>query len=266
MRVAFVLLPLMLLLGGCGNRVMSETPWFTKDAEANAPRLKPGLWVATNSAELKAAGKACRFDERKPMETWPDCAAGFVARDGEILTLSRIVTTDEHGRKVTSYDWPSTAYVLAAGDPRIEQEGCSGLVQKSNVAASDAEPADATSIPAAAADAPADKAEPPQDSGPDKPSRYCYAAIRPTKLDSEGRITAFVMWPVLCGPWPTKKEADGSTANVTDAPFPGLRVVDDNCVAESVTALREAAKASEAVAVSMHFGPFEAHWVRDGYR
>jgi hypothetical protein len=211
-------------------------------------------------------GKPCRFDERKPMETWPGCVIGFVARDGEMLKLYR---SDAAEWRLTgrTYSWDSTAYVLAAGDPRIEQEGCSMLFQHNNAAPSSEAAVDDGS--------PTEKAAPSQEQAEptpataessEGPSHYCYNALRPTKLDANGRIMAFAVWPVVCGPWPAKAKAEHSMQGVTDAPFAGLHVVDDNCSAESEKALRNAAKASEAVAAGFHFGPIEAHWVRDGYR
>ena len=38
---------------------------------------------------------------------------------------------------------------------------------------------------------------------------YGYAAVLPTKFDSEGRIVAFSMWPIICGP-PAPKDKDGN--------------------------------------------------------
>jgi hypothetical protein len=38
-------LPIVLLLGAC-NMVTSDRPWFTPEAEANAPRLRSGLWLS----------------------------------------------------------------------------------------------------------------------------------------------------------------------------------------------------------------------------
>jgi hypothetical protein len=224
------LLPLTLLLTACSNQVVSDSPWFTKAAEANAPRLRPGLWVA-----MGVTGKPCRFDERKPAEAWPDCASAYVVRGEETLRPSWVETT-ERGRRVRTYfDWDSRTHVLAAGDPRIDQvEGCPELAV-----------------------------------GP-KPSRdphgYCYDAVRPTKFDAAGQIVAVVTWPVFCGPWPSKEQSDRMGRTVTVAPFPGLHVVYENCTADSETALREAAKASEAVANSIGLGRAEAHWVRDDYR
>jgi hypothetical protein len=190
--------------------------------------------------------------------------SSFVVRDGETLRLSWNETVG-YGRTDRTYDWNSTAFVLAAGDPRIEQEGCQPSFTAKKYTASVADEAATETLPANA-EPPPKKAEPRVDSEPSAPSRYCYRAVRPTKLDGENRIIAVLAWPVSCGPWPTQAESDRMGKKVATKPFPGLHVVDEDCVAESENALREAAKASEAVTSSMHFGPIEAHWVRDGYR
>jgi hypothetical protein len=235
MRIA-VLLPLMLLLGACSNRVVSDSPWFTREAEANAPHLRPGLWVEMTT--VKKWATECRFDERKPLDTWPDCASGYLVRSGEVLELSWSEST-EQGRTIRTYDWSSRVHVLAAGDPRIDQvEGCQGLLKpRQEVPVGSSQPVD--------------------------PDGYCYDAVRPTKFDAAGQIAAIVTWPVFCGPWPSKKQSDRTGREVTDRPFPGLHVVYENCTAESETALRKAARASERVAVSAGLWPVEAHWVRD---
>jgi len=98
--------------------------------------------------------------------------------------------------------------------------------------------------------------EPPGAESPPHPT-FCYDAIRATAFDGEGHITAVEAWPVVCGPWPK----DG---NVTDQPWPGLTLVDDNCHAASEAALREAARKSRDV-VRAREGVTRLHWVRDGY-
>jgi hypothetical protein len=103
-----------LLLGtallGCSNRVVSDEPWFTYD-DAHAPRLRPGLWIDRSAN--------CRVDESQPSERWPACAHDFVVREHDVLDLNWIETS--RGARDRSYEWSSTAYVLAAGDPVIQQ-------------------------------------------------------------------------------------------------------------------------------------------------
>jgi hypothetical protein len=100
-------------------------------------------------------------------------------------------------------------------------------------------------------------------------SGYFYAALRPTKTDNQGRITAFTAWPVLCGPPP----ADTTMKNNkmvfgTRHPLPGLVMDKDgnNCATHSTNALRMAATASEQWATSDGGQPSASHWVRDGDR
>ena len=88
-----------------------------------------------------------------------------------------------------------------------------------------------------------------------KPS--AYAGARATKSDDQGRITALVIWPVLCGP-PPPGQADGMTKTL----LPGLSAKPEApvCTTASVAALRNAAQASEAWTPKTISG----HWVRDG--
>ena len=92
-----------------------------------------------------------------------------------------------------------------------------------------------------------------------------YAAVRPTKNDAQGRITAFVYWPILCGPPPPKTSKEDLGLSGTQHPLPGLTMQDNgaDCTTDSKDALRNAARASEAWADK----PLaQARWVRDGDR
>jgi hypothetical protein len=82
-------------------------------------------------------------------------------------------------------------------------------------------------------------------------------------LDAAGDIVAVETWAVACGPPPVSTRGQPEQY-VTAAPFPGLTVVHSNCTADSVNALRAAAKAS--VALNSKTDHAAAHWVRDGYR
>jgi hypothetical protein len=229
------ILPVVMWLAACSNRVVSDTPWFSTDSDAGAPHLRSGLWVRT-------ADKKCRFDARQPAETWPTCASGYFVRPHEMLFMNWLDTT-EHGRRThrTYYDWTSEAYVLAGGDPMINQvAGCGDLgPHRVNEDGSPVVPSD--------------------------PRAYCYAVVRPTEFDAAGRIVGIVTWPVFCGPWPSTEQSDRSGHVVTATPFAGLHVVVDNCTADSEQALRAAARASMAVARSIRLEPVPAHWVRDSY-
>jgi hypothetical protein len=259
MRIALIL-PLMLALAACdglNGPVVSDSPWFTREAAANAAHLRPGLWVRL--APGVAADPTCSFDEREPLESWPECVSGHVVHASEFLFL-RVSETTVDGQTTGSRDWQSTPYVLADGDPRIEQvAGCF-------------------------------------DPAPDA-SVYCYEAVRPTIFDRDGRIVAFNVWPVWCAPFikdaahqepaaanesaapgqseepnepqtrtpaatpaPSEAPSQGTAGTAGAEPFPGLHRADGRCVADGEESLRNAARASEV------FGFAEAHWVRDGDR
>jgi hypothetical protein len=266
-RIALIL-PLVLALAACNSLdfavvpfVSSDSPWFTREAGANAAHLRAGVWVMLAPGE--AADPTCSFDEREPMESWPDCVAGQVVHASEILSL-HVSETDVDGQTTRSYDWQRTRYVLADGEPRIEQlAGCF-------------EPAPDASV-------------------------YCYEAVRPTIFDRDGRIVAFNMWPVLCAPGviaavhqeratdaaaaaaesaepdepqtrtaaatsaPSEEPSQGTAGTAGAEPFPGLHRAGGQCVADSEESLRNAARANEAVTAARS-GIIEAHWVRDGDR
>lgn len=232
MRILILLLPL--LLGACSNLVRSETPWFVSDAAADMPPLREGVWVA--------AKPDCSFDADLLLEHWPDCAEGWVVRDGEILTLLSFTGEpgSDRGHRA-DYDWSHTAYALADGTPRIFQMHCGAP----------------TSLPV-----PADVPPPPRTSLDETVSRlvYCYWGLHSKRLDDEGRIVAFSTWPIWCGPLPDRPEAEGSPSG-TDAPFAGITIVGDHCIADDVEALRNAAVASESLGPSS-----QLRWVRDGWR
>jgi hypothetical protein len=238
-----VLLVSALLLGACTNMVRSEAPWFGPADAAGAPPLRDGVWAAVDPE--------CRFDASRPLEQWPGCAQGRVIRGGEELSLKVFDVEDARGRRTrTDYDWSSEAFVLAAGVPRIQQRACGeprGLVE-----AAEGNAPELSALNEAV-------------------SRlvYCYAGLRAEALDAEDRIVAFTTWPVWCGPTPLRAEGEKGP-NVTDAPFPGLTVVGEHCVAGDVAALRAAATASETLQAPDEPGEPLRHarfrWVRDGWR
>ena len=251
-----VLLSSALLLGACTNMVRSEAPWFGPADAEGAPALRDGVWAAVHPD--------CRFDADRPLEQWPTCADGRVIRDGEDLDLSYSGGEDEHGRRRRSgYGWSSEAFVLAAGAPRIHQRACGAPRGGQAEEGPAEEPA-----PAAAAVEAWDEAVEARDEAVSR-LVYCYAGLRADGLDAEGRIIAFTTWPIWCGPFPQRTEGEGRP-NVTDAPFPGLAVVGEHCVADDVEALRAAATASETLSASGEptnpFGPARFRWVREGWR
>jgi hypothetical protein len=236
---SFLMVVLLTPLGACSNRVVSETPWF-KQAASTGPRFRDGLWRSENPR--------CKTSEAEPAERWPTCAGWAYLRGNQSLSPM----WDEEGtgrhRHRTYQNWSASHNMIVAGDPLISQSTDCPLARKIEVV----DEAIATN-----------RQETPPSSDPavaDTPTHaiFCYDAARATAFDAEGRITAVETWPVFCGPWPRKG------GNVTDRPWPGLSLVGENCTATSEAALREAAKQSHDVALSVHFIA-RAHWVRDGY-
>lgn len=219
------------LLGGC-NVVMTDKPLFTAADASGAPPLRPGVW-----SFFREAG--CKVDESQPFADWPNCSGGGIVRNGEIAGHKAGAPPGELERE------PVT---IAGGDPRILQ-----VQVKIDVTAG----AEATASGGAEASASATATSP-------KDQPYGYAGLRPTKFDSEGRITAFRFWPVQCGPPPPKNAKGEDTAAATLHPLPGLEMKpgDAVCTTASAAALRNAARASEAWDDQHQ----ESHWVRDGER
>ena len=221
------------LLTAC-NVVMTEKPLFTQADAAGAPALKPGVWLFFEEP-------GCKVDESKPFPEWPDCAGGGLVGAAEIKGHKQDAPPDQ---------LETAPYVLAAGDPRVMQIQVDvDLSAHADVSAS-GEDARASGSTASA-------------SSHSQP--YGYAAIRPTKLDSQGRIVAFTLWPVQCGPPPPKDANGDDTAPATQKLLPGLTMKDGDpvCTTTSTTALRAAARASEAWAPQP---PRDARWIRDAAR
>lgn len=75
---------------------------------------------------------------------------------------------------------------------------------------------------------------------------YGYTALSPTARDDRARVTAFDLWFVACGPPDVQGEGDERTTRVTRTPLPGLTIEDENCVATTPEAVRNAARVSRA--------------------
>jgi hypothetical protein len=250
-----------LLLGACTNMVRSEAPWFVPADAASAPPLRDGVWAAVDPE--------CRFNANRTLEQWPGCAQGLVVRGGEELKLNSVAGEGDLDRSTRSeYEWSSEAFVLAAGAPRVHQRACGPFLAR-------AEPAE-DGAAVEARDEDASSATPAEgvdewsavDEAVSRPV-YCYAGLRADAFDTDGRIVAFITWPIWCGPFPRRAEGEGGS-NVTDAPFPGLTVVDEHCVAEDVATLRAAARASETLyppdEPTKALGVARFRWIRDGWR
>jgi hypothetical protein len=240
---SILMVALLVPLGACSNRVVSEVPWFRQEATETSPKLREGVWRYENPR--------CKTHEAEPAERWPTCANWRYQRGNQGLSPQWTEEgTGRHRRRI--YDaWSATENVVVAGDPLISQSTDCPLMPKA-LAADEATPAELGAAPP-----PAPPSDPPVSAAPAH-AIFCYDAARATGFDAEGRITALETWPVLCGPWPRKG------GNVTDRPWPGLSIVEDNCNAASEAALRAAARRSHDVALSRRFIA-RLHWVRDGY-
>jgi len=219
------------MLGAC-NVVVTKDPLFSQADSAGAPTLRPGVWLIFEQP-------GCKVDTSKPFVDWPDCAGGGLVGNGEIAG---------HKSGAPKDVLEKTPVVLAAGDPRIAQL-----------------PVDVDVSAQASASASGDATASASASGGGKARPYAYAAVRPTKFDDQGRISAFRFWPIDCGPPPPKDKQGNDVAAGTLHPLPGMEMKpgDPFCSTRSKDALRAAAKASEAWAD----GPIpEARWLRDGDR
>jgi hypothetical protein len=219
------------VLGAC-NVVMTKDPLFSQADAAGAPNLRPGVWIFFKEPD-------CKVDESRPFTEWPDCAGGGLVAPGSVKGHKANAPKDE---------LEDTPFVLVPGDPRIMQ-----LQVDVDLSVQ----ADASASGGATASA---SASPPVHSRP-----YGYGAVRPTKFDDQGRITAFTLWPIQCGPPPPKDKDGNDTAPATLKPLPGIEMKpgDAVCTTKSASALRNAARASEAWAPQPRT---QSHWIRDAQR
>lgn len=219
------------LLGAC-NVVLTKEPLFKQADAAAAPTLRPGVWLLFLQLD-------CKVDTATPFVDWPDCAGGALVGDGEIAGHKSGTPPDVLARMPV---------VLAAGQPRIAQF-----------------PVDIDTSVEASASASGGATASASASGGGHAQPYGYAAVRPTKVDAQGRIVAFNYWPVDCGPPPPKNKDGSESMGGTLHPLPGIEMKpgDPLCTTRSKDALRAAARASEAWADQ----PIpEARWLRDGTR
>ena len=202
-----------LALSGC-NMVMSAAPMFTVEDMVGAPPLKPGLWASPDAD--------CKFDAGKPAAEWPGCASGAVIEGDKAWAIG-------HPEK-------ASAYILAAGDPRVMQ------------AIADLSDAGSQNVTVTA-----------------KGPIYLYIAVKPTAKDADGKITRAEAWFIQCGP-PPPKPKDGSPetndpkAYGTKQPLPGLVMDNGECSPKDKAAVRNAAGPSRAWAEQL----MHMYWVRDG--
>jgi hypothetical protein len=95
---------------------------------------------------------------------------------------------------------------------------------------------------------------------------YVYGGLRPLKLDSQGRVVEYRLWPALCGPPPEADPTGKTSATVTQHPIDGLVMDEKNqdCVASDPGPVRESVAKSEAWDNRDNQGRNLARWVRDG--
>jgi hypothetical protein len=104
MRIAAIVMAAGLLLGGC-NIVTSTTPLFTPADAKGQAQLHPGVWADERTG--------CQFDDTRPVDTWPDCADGWVVRPAAVLS--------GRDKGVPADKWTAYPYLLVRGDPAVLQ-------------------------------------------------------------------------------------------------------------------------------------------------
>ena len=95
---------------------------------------------------------------------------------------------------------------------------------------------------------------------------YVYGGLRPLKLDAQGRVIEYKLWPALCGP-PPAEPTDTKGGFVTRHPIEGLKVDEklQDCVASAQGPVQASVKLSEAWNdKDDNEGRDRARWVREG--
>jgi hypothetical protein len=171
----------------------------------------------------------CRVDFNQAAYDWDDCADPIVVRDNEWLELQWEQSVEGSGRRREFVGSKSIPALLAGGEPAVLQ-----LFQAGNGEAR---------------------------------SRYYYTGVRPTATDQAGGVTALSLWLVQCGPLNEQAMVDGGLESdtVSTKPFPGLIVSGDGCIAESVGALRNAARKSEELPQRRGGASSQMRWVRQSW-
>lgn len=97
--------------------------------------------------------------------------------------------------------------------------------------------------------------------GSDEVPGYFYAAMRPVETDAAGLVTEMTTWLLVCGEMPEQEGAVDldSVEFKTRKPFEGLTMVGDNCTADDLDALRNAALKSEEIEDDSD----TVHWVKN---
>lgn len=90
---------------------------------------------------------------------------------------------------------------------------------------------------------------------------YWYFGFEATRTEADGRVSAFTIWPVQCGPPPPPPSGEGEPSYVTREPLPGMTIREQNCTTDQPGAVRAAAGASRA----WEPDPDTARWVKARY-
>lgn len=201
-------LPLSMLLAACGSNMV------VADTQRFAAERHSTQFRLKDGVWLEQ-DRNCAVDTAQAVRLWPECASGFYTRAGAI---SRLTPLPGEGEAPPSPDRDSP-FIVVDGDPLLME--LSDCPQPGNV--------------------PAEGKHEVEPSTPRKVA-FCYQALAVEQTDEDGAVTAYQSWPVFCGPITRKNQG------VTDQPFPGLKVRDVNCLAESERALFSAARASRSMA------------------
>jgi hypothetical protein len=172
----------------------------------------------------------CTFDAKAPLDGWPKCANGSeIQPDAMIAKIDPSAATAQNDKSGSGPRKVALKYVLAAGDPRVLQVDLHI-----------------------------------REAGLGELGFFYFVAVKPTRFDADGRITAAQLWPIQCGPppppqaTPNANGSDMSKGMVTQHPLPGLKVDNGECTPVDKDAVRNAAVPSRAWADNIG----ELRWVR----
>ena len=169
---------------------------------------------------LDGYNETCAFDVRKPSRDWPDCAVGIEFRRGQMFLVNG------HDRALAQ------TLRLVDGDPILVQGKWRTDVLKDPRA--------------------------PEPKETDNPFYgWVYYAVTPVRMDREGQMVEAKLVQAQCGP-PPPAQPGRPAPRVTDRPFPGVRVVHDNCQAKDLDAVKRALQLSAGLGE-----PRTLKWVRD---
>jgi hypothetical protein len=215
------LIPLLLalpLLAAC-NQVYTRAPLVGERHEGGDPEFRPGLW------SVSGYNDTCDADLRKPLREWPDCAVGIEFRRGQMFL------TSSHQRYLAQTQ-RLIGEIREGGDPILVQAHWQTEIL--------ADP----------------RAPEPKDA--DNPFYgWIYYAVTPTRLDPDGRIREASVVQALCGPLPLGQPGKAAP-KVSDRPFAGLTVKNDNCIAKDLDVVKRALTLSSGLSE-----PRVLKWVRD---